>query len=89
MATFFPSAPKISFLKLAHVGAFRLGHNDKVLWEKVPFDKKNINNFFKIKKLQHDPQKSVFIYSRLGLSKTEKAIFLRGLSTKDTTMPSV
>ena len=71
---------EISFIDFAHVCSLLLGHNDKVLKQKNTIQQKNFNNLLKDKKLQHDPEKTIFDYSSYVLSEAEKSLLQKGLN---------
>ena len=51
---------EISFIGFPLVRSIFLGNNDKVLKKKTTIQKKEFNNLLKDKKLQHNPDKTVF-----------------------------
>ena len=71
---------EISFIDFAHFRSLFSGHNDRVLKPESTIQQKKFNNLLKDKKLQHDPEKIISLYSRYALSKAEKSLLLKGLN---------
>ena len=71
---------KINFIDFAHARSLFLVHNDKALKQKKCIQQKKLNDLFKDKKQQHDPEKIIFNYSSYVLSEAEKSLLRKGLN---------